>query len=115
MGIINSVNVDHSRPVDVDEHLPVLLIVFNGGVPERVHHENILSGLQHDFLVEERESEVGAEASIYELSALLHENNIEFGGLKLDPRILLAVIPQTLTLLKHGDSECSLVEVNCFL
>ena len=115
LGIINCVNVDHSRTVDVDEHFPVHLIVFNGGVPERVHHEDIPSGLQYNFLVKERKSEMGAEASIDEFSAILHENNIEFGGLELDPGILLAVIPQTLTLLKHGDSECSLVEVNCFL
>ena len=114
-GVRDWVDIDRSRPVDIDEHLLVLLSVVSGSIPDWVHHEVILSGVQSDFLVEKREREVGAEASIDKLTCRCHENDIESGRVELLPGILFAVVHQPISLLEHRDSEGFFVEVNSFI
>ena len=100
-GITNWLNVYCSGAVDINEHFLVLLGIVSGRVPDWVYHEDILTCVQSDLLVEERESEVGAEASIDEFTVCCHEDDIEFGWIELLPSILFAVVQQAISLLEH--------------
>ena len=90
--IIDLTDSHSFRSVDINKDLLVQEVILSTGIPEWVDHENVFSRFQLDALIEERKSETVAEASIYKLSALRHEHNIEVSGFKKFARIFLSVI-----------------------
>lgn len=110
--IAHLAQVDGLGRIDIHQDVPVAVVVVSSLVPDRVDHEDVLSWLQDDFRVEQREVESAAKSSLDELTLISHENDVEGRLLEDLARGLLAVVLETLTLLEDGDGESVLVEVD---
>ena len=76
-GVLDLVQIDRFRCVDVQEHLTIHDIVVHSLIPERVNHDDVLASVQLDLVVEKRERESVAKPRVDEFAGLRHEHNVE--------------------------------------
>ena len=110
--ITDLVQLDALRRVDIDHDFPVQIVILNSTVPHRVNHEDVLSRLYCDILIQQGEHESVTEPGIDEFSGRGHQDNVEVGRVKLLPLLLQAVLLESIALLKDRDREGVLAEVN---
>lgn len=92
LGVLNLVQVDRFRRVDVDEDFPVHLVVQHCLVPQRVDHHHVFASLQLRVVMEQREREPAAEPSVDEFTGLGHQDDVEVARKEHLVRVFLSVI-----------------------